>query len=68
MAMLPTAIILLGAPMLLRSALPQLSDLFIILAISLLTSLVFYTCLRVAKPFAETWHEHKQKQVEETFK
>lgn len=67
-AIAPAATLLIAALMMSARARPNLSDLAMIIILTLIAGLFFFLARRLAKPFSEAWREHRDAKVEETFK
>lgn len=67
-AIAPAAIMLIATLMMSARERPSVSDLVMLIVLTLIAGLFFFLARRLAKPFSEAWREHRDAKVEETFK
>ncbi|MEC7291466.1 MAG: hypothetical protein VXW22_15385 [Pseudomonadota bacterium] len=68
LAMVPLLGAMLTAAMMSDRSVFNLSDLSILLIMTLIAGLFYFLARRLAKPFSEQWREYRDERVEETFK
>lgn len=68
LAILPLLGVMLTGAMMSDRSIFNLSDLSILLIMTLIAGLFYFLARRLAKPFSENWREYRDKGVEETFK
>lgn len=68
LAIAPSLSMMMKAGMMSDRSAFNISDLSILLIMTLIAGLFYFLARRVAKPFSEHWREHRDTRVEETFK